>query len=260
MMKPAECKDITDVRMCIDEIDFNIITNLAQRASFVKKAAEFKKTLSEVKAEDRVKLMMEARRTWAKENNLNADFVQSIFQSIVDYFVKGEIKEWEHNRVIDPDITIVLATINDASAILALQKRAFIQEAEKPGNDYTLLPLVQTIDQMKDDFNSFTFLKAMKNSQIVGSVRATMRNKTCLIGRLVVEPFFQKNGIGKALLQKIEKQFNCADEFELFTGINSKENISFYSKNGYSCKEQFKDAQGTCLVKMIKPNGLPINT
>ena len=116
MMNPTECKDITDVRKCIDEIDVNIITNLALRASFVKKAAEFKKSISEVKAADRVKLMMETRRVWAQENNLNADFVQSIFENIVDYFVKGEVKEWAHNRVIEPDITIELATINDASA------------------------------------------------------------------------------------------------------------------------------------------------
>ncbi len=98
MKRPEECNSIEDIRNCIDEIDKNIITDLAARSTFVKRAANFKKTLTDVKADERVRTMISARRCWAAENGMNADFIESLFRSIVGHFIGNEVEEWNRQK------------------------------------------------------------------------------------------------------------------------------------------------------------------
>lgn len=154
------------------------------------------------------------------------------------------------------NITISQATVTDAREILALQKRAFIQEAELIGN-YTIRPIVQTIEEMIEDFNTLVFIKAMIDTQIIGSARGEIINGICYIGRVVVEPVYQKMGYGRMLMNAIEAMFPTVREFELFTGEKSTGNIQFYSKLGYSIIETFFDQDGVTLVKMRKIKTIP---
>lgn len=95
-MKTAEeCKNIDELRECIDQIDKNIVENLALRSTFVKYAANFKRSIKEVNAEDRVKSMKERRRRWARECGICPDFISSLFDLIVTFFIKGEINHWK---------------------------------------------------------------------------------------------------------------------------------------------------------------------
>jgi isochorismate pyruvate lyase len=99
MKKADECNNIEEIRSCIDEIDKDIIANLTKRSSYVKSAAKFKKTVSDVRANDRVESMIKVRRDWAVENGINADFTESIFRNIVSYFIGNEITKWTENKV-----------------------------------------------------------------------------------------------------------------------------------------------------------------
>jgi chorismate mutase/N-acetylglutamate synthase-like GNAT family acetyltransferase len=252
MKKAEECETLQEIRACIDEIDCAVIEQLVLRKSFVESAAKFKKSVSEVKASDRVKAMMEARRTWAQEKGLNPDFIQSLFERIVAYFIKGETEHWLKKNKSDDTLIIIDAKVEDARAILSLQKRAFIQEAEKAGNNYDIPAMHQTLADMEEDFKQYSILKATIQSHIVGSVRARIIDGVCHIGRLVVEPIFQQKGYGAALMEAIEARFPQAREFELFTGEQSPENIRFYSKRGYVLIEHFADHYGFKLVRMRK--------
>ena len=129
------------------------------------------------------------------------------------------------------------ATINDAEHILNLQKIAYQSEARRY-NDYTLPPLMQTLDEIQADFKKQFFLKAMISGTIIGSVRAYIENGTCFIGRLIVHPDHQNQGIGTKLIHHIEDRFNNANRFELFTGQKSEEALYLYNKFGYT---KFKD-------------------
>jgi GNAT superfamily N-acetyltransferase len=60
-----------------------------------------------------------------------------------------------------------------------------------------------------------------------------MNQATCLVGRLIVHPNLQNQGIGTKLLKAIESHFSGARRFELFTGYRSERNIHLYEKNGY---------------------------
>jgi len=129
-------------------------------------------------------------------------------------------------------VTIGPADVGDAQAILDLQRQAYQSEAAIYDDD-AIPPLTQTLAEMEADFESQVFLKAAIADTIVGSVRAYLKDRTCHIGRLVVHPDFQNQGIGTGLLNEIEQVFEEAVRFELFTGDKSERNLHLYRKSGY---------------------------
>ena len=134
-----------------------------------------------------------------------------------------------YNRL---NIAIIPATEADLETILALQKLAYRSEAERY-NDFSLPPLHQTLEEIQADFARMAFFKAMSGERIVGSVRGYVKNGTCYIGRLIVHPEVQGQGIGTRLMQTLEEHFSAARRFELFTGHKSEEALHLYHKLGY---------------------------
>lgn len=159
------------------------------------------------------------------------------------------------------------AEISDMEEILQIQKLAYKSEAEIY-NDFSIPPLVQTLAEIEDEFKNQVFLKAVtnqrfvmprkmhsnfskavQNKKIIGSVRAVeIDSKTCYIGRLIVHPDFQNQGIGTRLMNEIENIFNDCERFELFTGYTSKKNLRLYGKLGY---KKFKTAKLTENIKLV---------
>jgi ribosomal protein S18 acetylase RimI-like enzyme len=124
------------------------------------------------------------------------------------------------------------ATVSDAGEILSLQKLAYRSEAEIY-DDFSIPPLLQSLEEIKKDFESQIFLKATVNGKIRGSVRAFAKEGTCYIGRLIVHPEFQDRGLGTKLMNRIEENFKDVKRFELFTGHRSEKNLHLYQKLGY---------------------------
>jgi len=139
----------------------------------------------------------------------------------------------------------------DLLDILELQKLAYQSEAEIY-NDYSIPPLTQTLDEIKEDFTFHVFLKAVIKNKIIGSVRAYKEEDTLYIGRLIVHPDFQNQGIGTKLLKEIEAKFNDVKRFELFTGYKSKKNLNLYRKFGYSIFKSEKISENLTLDYLEK--------
>lgn len=127
---------------------------------------------------------------------------------------------------------IFRATVEDSIEILALQKLAYQSEAQIY-NDWNIPPLLQTIEEIRDEFKTHMFLKAVSEHLIVGAVRARIIGTTCHIGRLIVHPKWQNQGIGTRLVAEIEIMHQDAARFELFTGSHSIKNLHLYQKLGY---------------------------
>lgn len=127
---------------------------------------------------------------------------------------------------------ILPATVDDAATILELQRLAYQTEAAIY-DDYTIPPLVETLDELRGQFSVQQFFKAVDDGQIVGSVRAVQKETTCHIGRLIVHPDCRRRGIGTALMGYVEMAFPDAARFELFTGHRSENNIRLYERLGY---------------------------
>jgi len=129
-------------------------------------------------------------------------------------------------------VRIELADITDAEAILDLQHLCYQSEAAIYGDD-SIAPLLETLDQIKAEFERQVFLKATENERVVGSVRAYTENETCYVGRLIVHPDSQNQGIGTKLLLSVEATFMSIRRFELFTGDRSQKNLALYRKLDY---------------------------
>jgi ribosomal protein S18 acetylase RimI-like enzyme len=134
---------------------------------------------------------------------------------------------------------IETAAISDMEEILALQKLAYVSEAEIY-NDYSIPPLLQTIDDIKNEYAAWTFMKAVDSGKIIASVRANEHDGTCYIGKLIVHPEHQNKGIGTALMKSIESHFKDCKRYELFTGHKSVKNIYLYEKLGYRIFKEVK--------------------
>jgi isochorismate pyruvate lyase len=253
MENTQKLQSIEEVRENIDAVDRLIIESIAKRAEFVKAAVQFKKTITDVKASDRVKSMMVARRIWATECGMDPDFIEKLFTSMVQYFINAEITHWEK----DCGKGVLICDVNekDIENIYFLQKRAFVQEAEKNGGNYSIVPIAQTLEQFRDEFDKFVYVKAVDREMIVGSARASVINGTCYISRVIVEPVFQRCGYGSFLMNAIEQKFPDAIVYELFTAEKSPENIRFYQKNGYTIEDRTVDTTGVAMVIMRKRRG-----
>lgn len=152
------------------------------------------------------------------------------------------------------------AVADDGAEILSLQKLAYQSEA-KIYDDFAIPPLTQTLKEIKKDFETQVFLKAVVGEKIVGSVRAFIKDGTCHVGRLIVHPDFQNLGIGTRLMNKIEELFKEAQRFEIFTGHKSQRNLYLYEKLGYRRFKIVKVNEKVTIVYLEKfqrqenPNG-----
>lgn len=148
---------------------------------------------------------------------------------------------------------IIDATFEDLPDILALQKLCYNENARRYNND-RITPLIQTQQEIENEFSSYVFLKVINGSSIIGSIRAKERNDTCFIGRIFVHPDYQNRGIGTRLMRSVEKRFTHLPRFELFTGFKDKKNIRLYKKLGYSIFKEITRDDGIIFYYMEKGN------
>lgn len=119
----------------------------------------------------------------------------------------------------------------DLREILDLQYLAYQSEAEIYNGN--IPPLKQTLEEVESEFDKGVILKATdENGNIIGSVRAFCENGSVYIGKLIVHPKRQRQGIGTALLSAVEAHFPD-QRYELFTGSKSVRNIALYERLGY---------------------------
>ena len=85
------------------------------------------------------------------------------------------------------EIHIEKATLSDANQILAIQRVAYLSEAEIY-DDYRIPPLTQSLAEMEAVFQAHVFYVAKVNGEVVGSVNIKAEGSTGVIGRLVVMP------------------------------------------------------------------------
>jgi ribosomal protein S18 acetylase RimI-like enzyme len=131
---------------------------------------------------------------------------------------------------------LVRLTGDDAGEILTLQRAAYVTEAQVYG-DPMLPPLIQTLDELRAEMADpqCAAWGIRESHRLVASVRVHLIGEaTAEVGRLVVAPDSQSNGLGTALLLAAEE--HLPDEVttvRLFTGNRSHGNLRLYKRLGY---------------------------
>lgn len=127
---------------------------------------------------------------------------------------------------------ITKANKTDLSKILELQYLAYQSEA-KLFNNQKIPPLTQTLKDIEEDYNKGIILKVLnEDSIIIGSVRAYCDTNIIYIGKLMVHPKWQRQGIGTNLLLEVENIYPNRI-YELFTSSKSENNLRLYKNLGY---------------------------
>lgn len=90
-----ECNSIEEVRNNINNIDEQIVKLIALRGEFVKQAAKFKKDSDAVKAPKRVEEVISKVKDLAKSTGANEEVVENIYRTMINSFIKAEMKEFE---------------------------------------------------------------------------------------------------------------------------------------------------------------------
>ncbi|MET9291956.1 GNAT family N-acetyltransferase [Streptomyces sp. NPDC003077] len=134
-------------------------------------------------------------------------------------------------------VTISAATDKDAEQILKLQYLCYQSEAALY-DDYSLEPLVQTLDDLRAELSDGCVVVARLGEEVVGSVRGTVDAEgTALIDKLIVHPRMQRHGLGGRLLAAVEERLTTersARRFRLASGHRSEHNLRLYRSHGYA--------------------------
>jgi ribosomal protein S18 acetylase RimI-like enzyme len=152
---------------------------------------------------------------------------------------------------LDEKVVFRKAEFSDLKEILDLQHIAYRSEACLV-NNFTIQPLMQTYDEIVEEFQKGVFYKAIKaEKKIIGSIRGRVEDGTLYLGKLIVSPEEQGQGIGTQLLGLIESEYPCLRK-ELFTSNLSNRNLTLYEKNGYKIFNKIPTTKGFDMVYLEK--------
>nr|MDD6336075.1 GNAT family N-acetyltransferase [bacterium] len=148
-------------------------------------------------------------------------------------------------------MTIKKAQVDDLQEILDLQYLAYQSEA-KLFNHWDIPPLKQSLADIQNEYRRGVVLKAVDEAgHIIGSVRGYAADGTVYIGKLMVHPKKQGQGIGTKLLLAMEQKYPN-QRYQLFTSTRSKKNILFYEKRGYKICDTRKVDEALQLIYLEK--------
>jgi tRNA (guanine37-N1)-methyltransferase len=149
-----------------------------------------------------------------------------------------------HPAELLDDLEIRLVEAADAGELHTLQRACWVQEMhDNPG--VRIWALEETLEDVRHWISSDTVLVARSAGRLVGAVRARLHERPdgalWDIGRLMVAPDLQGRGLGRQLLERIERLApDRATGFELFTGAGSLRNQRMYKKAGYRLRGEIE--------------------
>jgi tRNA (guanine37-N1)-methyltransferase len=142
-----------------------------------------------------------------------------------------------HPSELIDDLEIRPVQPADAGELYTLQRACWVQELQaNPG--VPIPALEESYADLQAWITTDTVLVARSAGRLVGAVRARLQPQpegaVWDIGRLMVAPDLQGRGLGRQLLERIERLApHSAVGFELFTGAGSLRNQKMYKKAGY---------------------------
>ena len=122
------------------------------------------------------------------------------------------------------------ATEQDFPKILRIQREAF---SEYLGTYDVTAWTKETLENISLNAKDKMIVVAEWDGAVVGSVRFWTVAGVCVIRLLSVSPSHQGRGIGKALMQEIERTATDAHKFYVCTMLQTSRNIGLFLSLGY---------------------------
>ena len=146
-----------------------------------------------------------------------------------------------------------LADENDVSSIIEITGEAFLKYKEMTGAT-VLDALEETPEDVKRDIQTKLVLIAMSEGESVGCVRVEVRpDNTAYLTRFAVKVTNQNNGIGKSMMNHVDKmmQKRGIKKISLYTASKAASLMRFYYGRGFYV-ESTDTARGYIRAKLVK--------
>jgi tRNA (guanine37-N1)-methyltransferase len=142
----------------------------------------------------------------------------------------------------------VRAAPADAGEILTLQRACWVQEAI--ANDGLDIPaLHETLDDVRAWMAEWDTWVVRRAGRLVGAVRGRLEGDAWDIGRIMVAPDLQGQGLGRVLLEHIQAVApEQATSYVLFTGAASARNHRMYKKAGFRLRRDLPAPAGAVIL------------
>jgi GNAT superfamily N-acetyltransferase len=141
-------------------------------------------------------------------------------------------------------VSLRSAVEDDLAGLLEIQKEAFARYTDHL-SPAQIPPLNETLEDMRRDMTCKSIIAAYVDGSPAGSIRYHMKGGVCIIERLSVKPGLQGAGIGRSLIEAVEKMVReKAHKLYLETGLLENNLLLFYTKLGYSAEAVLRNHYG----------------
>ncbi|WP_276606224.1 GNAT family N-acetyltransferase [Nocardioides sp.] len=150
--------------------------------------------------------------------------------------------------MLDDGSPIVRAVPADAGELLTLQRACWVAEALE--NDSLDIPaLHETLDDVRAWMTEWDTWVVRRADRLVGAVRGRLEGNAWDIGRIMVAPDLQGQGLGRVLLEHIQAVApEQATSYLLFTGAASVRNHRMYKKAGFRMRPDLPAPAGAVML------------
>ena len=93
-----DCSTLAELRSEIDRIDRDLVRLIAERSSFVRRAAELKTSREEVLDPARIAAILADIKREAEKLGLDPEVAQETFRAMIERFVAYEYKEFDRRK------------------------------------------------------------------------------------------------------------------------------------------------------------------
>ena len=128
-----------------------------------------------------------------------------------------------------------LANYDDIPAIMNITREAFVKYQQMSGVE-NLAALEESYNNVKKDIDTKVVLLALSDGEPVGSFRVEVfPDKTAYLSRFEVQVTSQNNGIGKSIMNLVDKIMvkKGVTQIQLHTGSKITSLIRFYYGRGF---------------------------
>ncbi|EON23307.1 tRNA (Guanine37-N1) methyltransferase [Nocardioides sp. CF8] len=180
----------------------------------------------------------------------------------------GKIARWRREQAVRrtaerrPDLVaattvgddeVRLATPADAGEILTLQLACWVAE-QQANPDVRIPALHETLEDVRRWLGQWTVIVRRRGGRLVAAARGRVETHgnhagAWDVGRLMVAPDLQGQGLGRDMLERIEAAAPAGvSTYVLFTGAGSLDNIRMYKKAGYRLRGPLAGEPGAVVL------------
>jgi isochorismate pyruvate lyase len=97
-MEIKTCNSLEEVREQIDSLDEQIVELIAARNDYIHQAANFKNSVEDVKAPERIDYVLQKVRHAALSRGLNPNLISKLYNIMIEEMVELEISEFRNRN------------------------------------------------------------------------------------------------------------------------------------------------------------------